>query len=109
MRLIDKDDLMQSLGITTSMDCEKCEWHDNSMWMRGCKRGGAFEDACSAIEDAPTIEERKTGIWLFIDDEVFAGYHICSNCRERAIVDLYGEEVLANFCLNCGADMKGEG
>jgi hypothetical protein len=60
------------------------------------------------IEHAPTIEERKTGTWLFIDDEEFARYHICSNCKERAVVDLYGEEVLANFCLNCGADMMGK-
>ena len=53
MRRIDADALMQSLGIT-NMDCDKCAWYDKK-WSR-CKRGGDFEDACCAIENAPTIE-----------------------------------------------------
>lgn len=54
MRLIDADALMQSLGIT-NMDCGKCAWYD-AEWSH-CKRGGDFEDACCAIENAPTIED----------------------------------------------------
>ena len=54
MRLIDADALMATLGIT-SMDCDKCAWHDRE-WSK-CKRGGDFEDACCAIENAPTIED----------------------------------------------------
>ena len=53
MRLIDADALMKTLGIT-DMDCEKCEWQ--SGYGAYCSRGGDFEDACSAIEDAPTID-----------------------------------------------------
>ena len=52
MRLIDADALMQSLGVT-NMDCYKCAWGDKECGY--CKRGGDFEDACCAIEDAPTI------------------------------------------------------
>ena len=60
MRLIDADALRQSLGIT-NMDCDKCAWHDDGAWM-GCKRGGDFEDACCAIEDAPTIKPKQQWI-----------------------------------------------
>lgn len=66
MRLIDANALMQSLGIT-NMDCDKCAWHDKE-WSR-CKRGGDFEDACCAIEDAPTIEpEREKGRWIPVSE-----------------------------------------
>lgn len=41
---------MQTLGIT-NMDCEKCGWYSRTA--RRCKRGGDFEDACCAIDDAP--------------------------------------------------------
>lgn len=59
MRLIDADELMKALGIT-DMDCEKCEWQ--SGYGTYCSRGGDFEDACFAIENAPTIEpEPKKG------------------------------------------------
>lgn len=52
MRLIDADALMETLGIT-SLDCDKCEW--KSGYGSYCSRGADFTDACSAIEDAPTI------------------------------------------------------
>ena len=53
MRLIDADALMKVLGIT-DMDCDKCEWQ--SGYGSYCSRGNDFTDACSAIEDAPTID-----------------------------------------------------
>lgn len=56
MRLIDADALMNTLGIT-DMDCRKCAWRDKEWNL--CNRGSDFEDACCAIENAPTIEERK--------------------------------------------------
>lgn len=56
MRLIDADALMKTLGIT-DMDCGKCAWRDKEWNL--CNRGSDFEDACCAIENAPTIEERK--------------------------------------------------
>lgn len=49
-RLIDADALAKTLGIT-DMDCYKCAWGNHGF----CGRGGDFNDACEAIEDAPTI------------------------------------------------------
>lgn len=95
MRLIDADALMQSLGIT-NMDCKKCGWHD--VWGR-CRRGGDFEDACCAIEDAPTIEPRKKGKWI----DTGSGQK-CSECHEIQ----YGYDNFRYFCAFCGADMKTE-
>lgn len=93
MRLIDKDALMQSLGIT-DMDCDKCAWYA-SEW-NCCKRGGEFEDACCAIENAPTIEERKTGKWII------KGFPTCSICKGDAPHEW-------DYCPNCGARMVQEG
>lgn len=49
-RLIDADALAKQLGIT-NMDCYKCAWGNHGF----CGRGGDFNDACQAIEDAVTI------------------------------------------------------
>ena len=77
-RLIDANALMKTLGIT-DMDCSKCAWCDKE-WSN-CKRGGDFEDACCAIENAPTIEERKKGKWRrrLVDCGFNADWH-CSRC-----------------------------
>ena len=98
MELIDKDALMRTLGIT-DMNCSKCAWCDKE-WSR-CKRGPDFEDACCAIENAPTIEERKTGKW--------EDYHTtCSECGWQMIDDVTESPNMVgfNFCPNCGADMR---
>ena len=57
------------------------------------------------IERQPTIEERKTGVWLEDEDDPesvktdgYCGY--CSVCKEMS-------EYLTNYCGNCGADMRG--
>lgn len=108
MSLIDKDALMQSLGIT-NMECDKCAWFD---WKWGnCKRGGDFEDACCAIENAPTVEERKKGKWIYGEDEYgIDGYH-CDKCgffvpwNYLNMFINYIEDY--KFCPNCGADMRG--
>ena len=51
--------------------------------------------------------ERKKGKWLYIEDDVFAGFHVCSECGERALVDGLGKECTTNFCPNCGVEMEG--
>lgn len=99
MRLIDADALMQSLGIT-NMDCDKCAWYDKE-WSR-CKRGGDFEDACCAIDDAPTIEQRKTGKWI-----VYKSGWLCSECSEFVMSAIMGYPRY-NFCPMCGAKMEAE-
>ena len=53
MSLINREDLLQTLGIT-DMDCEKCGWYSRTAGR--CKRGSDFEDACCAIDDAPEVK-----------------------------------------------------
>lgn len=116
-RLIDADALMATLGIT-GMDCDKCAWYDRE-WSN-CKRGGDFEDACCAIENAPIIEERKTGKWVGIEEYcdhlneeaaqkgeptryMPSGMYIGVYCNQCWKVN----ERSADYCPNCGAKMKG--
>lgn len=89
-RLIDADKLLDTLGID-SLDCEKCSWGNFDY----CKRGSDFADACSAIEDAPTVDAEpvRHGHW--------EEFH-CSVCGEM------GWDNEDKYCPNCGAKMDGE-
>lgn len=103
MRLIDADALMKTLGIT-DMDCDKCAWCDKK-WSR-CKRGSDFEDACCAIEDAPTIEERKRGEWvksIYHGDEFTWHQYHCSVCGVERKIGWFKDVF---YCPNCGARME---
>lgn len=96
MRLIDADALMATLGIT-DMDCNKCAWHDRE-WSN-CKRGGDFEDACCAIENAPTIEERKTG--KLERKSFYDSTPVCPECGIEVRWDY-------EYCPYCGTKLEGE-
>lgn len=52
MRLIDKDELLKSLGIPEDMECCHCEW---AYTYGGCTRDG-LSDACFFIENAEEVE-----------------------------------------------------
>ena len=66
--------------------------------------------------------DRPQGEWIAVDSySAFGGseeqwnahgnpiaYHYCSNCKSQTRVDEFGEEMLTDFCPNCGARMKGE-
>lgn len=73
MRPIDADALTQELGIT-DMDCCKCAWYSKAY--RRCKRGGDFEDVCTAIDDAPTIEPDVKWIPTSIRKPTKAGQYL---------------------------------
>lgn len=51
------------------------------------------------VDVAPTIEERKRGMWIDKD----GGLATCSECGDR-----WGVWSVMKFCPNCGADMRGE-
>ena len=59
------------------------------------------------IDDAPTIEERKTGKWI---KEYWNGEHTrkCSACNITQTVTTYRGKVNFKYCPYCGADMRGE-
>ena len=84
MRLIDADALKADCDIYNSWDAQIVK-----AW----------------LDDQPTIEERKTGRWIY-DNEAYpygnpCGHYDCDQC---------GESVphKTNFCPNCGCKMEVE-
>lgn len=57
------------------------------------------------LSDFSTIEERKKGNWVGIDDEPCETFE-CDVCG--FVLDDWIEGAFYNFCPNCGADMRGE-
>lgn len=54
------------------------------------------------IYEAPTVEERPHGEWIFKNDNILipTGYWECSICKKGRLM------VEENFCPNCGASMQ---
>lgn len=107
MRLINADALRKRMyhdAFETDSDMQK--W-DSGCWIR-------FKMFENAIEDMPTIEERKRGEWSEAErkkSEVF----YCSVCGGRAYHPWIGSRksyeknvCRYRFCPNCGADMRGD-
>ena len=87
MRLIDKDALLNIFSRYYGND--KIEVDEVIEW----------------IDEQPTIEERKTGNWVGIDDEPCETFE-CDVCG--FVLDDWIEGAFYNYCPNCGADMRGE-
>lgn len=47
--------------------------------------------------------ERQKGKWK---GELGSKYHFCTYCNNCALLNDKGEEMLSNFCHNCGAEME---
>lgn len=64
---------------------------------------GEYKLIDSVLSEFPTIEERKKGRWI-------AGQCSICGCDIPAyIIDWkWQKDMDANFCPNCGADMRGE-
>ena len=98
MRLIDADALLYHLADYQLQ--ESPGWGAN-----GYGNADAYEaitECMKAIEDAPTIEERKTGRWLKISP---ANIFECSLCGKHIMTD---DIECFKWCHRCGARMEGE-
>ena len=65
--------------------------------------------------------DRPQGEWLAVSSyDAFGGseelwnahgnptaFHYCSKCKAQSYVNEFGEELLTDYCPNCGARMKG--
>jgi hypothetical protein len=94
MRLIDGDALMPKLKFIQEAEHQI---YGKGSW--------GFASKClTAIEDAPTIEERKNGRWIWKTGDIYR----CSECNMDIHVAECMEEPIYNFCPYCGADMRGD-
>lgn len=64
----------------------------------------AVDTAIYALSAQPTIEPRKKGKWILGGYEDM--YYICNCCQYKE--SEYYLKPKANFCPNCGADMRGK-
>lgn len=88
MRLIDADKLRFYLGSYFLIDPNELRFSQSCVFRM--------------IDNMPTIEERKTGKWISLDD--FRGKYNtcgykCSECDEHSDYE-------ENYCPNCGARME---
>lgn len=94
MRLIDADALI-----------EKLEAWKKEAERRDANINYAFASAIIAQVNAePTIEERKTGKWIRKISVVDCATFVGDECSQCGYFKSMGQ---ANFCPNCGADMRG--
>ena len=80
---------------------EAIEWFLNSPFYH--KGHVPFEMAIEALKAEPV----KHGHWVEVPDEVFASTYYCSECKGKAIPDIYGKYLLSDWCYYCGAKMDG--
>lgn len=76
--------------------------------LKDCYNGfsDTYDKACiiGVIDEQPTIEERKTGKWIRKISVVDCATFVGDECSQCGYFKSMGQ---ANFCPNCGADMRG--
>lgn len=96
MRLIDADALMNTIIKKSYTVTDYWNTRDAGMFLVGIEQ---------AINEQPTIEERKKGKWIVHLGGKYVGFpcahYECSECHAYMPDN-------TNFCPNCGADMRGE-
>lgn len=96
MRLIDANALINRIVFHTDWTTDEKE---------------AFEDEINA---EPTIEERKTGKWIYGENKYGHDGWQCDQCGHWILWDYHvsmedAERDLPKYCPNCGARMMQEG
>ena len=95
-----------------------CDISNNSDMPNDWHRGMSV--AISALYRVPSAD-RPQGEWLAVSSyDAFGGseelwnahgnptaFHYCSKCKAQSYVNEFGEELLTDYCPNCGAQMKG--
>ena len=107
-RAIPSDDDRVSLSekvTATYYDEEHEEWSQKTVTVRD-----VLDSVCDEYTVLPSAQpERKTGRWIHLSRHKWIRTHKCDQCGN--ILDFDGVNAGrgdANFCPNCGADMKGE-
>lgn len=79
---------------------------ENSMYRKG-KRNGLILAKAIMLDDEriPTadVTDVKHGEWIYVDGDVGYNVYRCSKCGGVVVLD---EEVIYNYCPNCGAKME---
>lgn len=86
-------DLISMKQLITELEIEIGEIYNEEICY-GLKR------AIEIIKQRPTVEAKPVvhGKWIFVRDMI--PYYRCSNCSAT------NDYALANFCQNCGCDMR---
>lgn len=104
MRLIDADSLEELFREVIGGIAKKPEMNGNLEHM---VRASAM--VIEMIQDAPTIEPRKKGMWIYGESEAGNDGYYCSKCGNFVPwkYDEYDIDFIKEFlfCNKCGADM----
>jgi len=98
MRLIDADALKETIVSNVYPVVDDFNNHDYGMfWTGGIEK---------AIDEQPTIEERKTGKWEKVDDMWDDNVYKCSACYGMFnLIEGTPQDNDMNYCPYCGARM----
>lgn len=106
------DDTIYRKDAIKALKREKSDWN--------CDYNVPIDNCIKRLNKVKSAD-RPQGEWRAVDSySAFGGseeqwyahgnptaYHYCSVCKEQVHLDEFGEEMLTNFCPNCGSRMRG--
>ena len=102
-KFISASEIRELLGIAPDGDCKKCRFLRG---MFGCQQSRDFVRVCEAIDDCSAADVRTVvrGRWIDVSPAHIKVFR-CDQCGEET-TDTCMDKPRANFCPNCGADMR---